>query len=130
MKDYWIKLKHLNSTKDRFNYIMDYIDTAFAENTTTTEVETGTVNVSIKNSSEEGISQASVVLSIEGNETTYTGTTGTQGGCNITSVPYGEYTVNVTHDDYETYTGTVTVDAETIEFNQTLTAKEVVQNEP
>lgn len=56
-----------------------------------------------------------------------TGTTGSAGGCSITGVLDGTYTVTVTADGFEDYSASITVDSTHTSFNISLTA---VQTEP
>lgn len=58
-----------------------------------------------------------------------TGTTGSAGGCSISGVLDGTYTVTVTADGFEDYSGSITVDSTHTSFNISLTAA-VVQTEP
>lgn len=44
---------------------------------------------------------------------TYTGTTGGAGGCNITSVPVGNYAVSAEKEGYTTYEDTLEVTSDT-----------------
>ncbi len=135
MKDYWseLKLNECWSEKQRFNIIMNYIfadedDTEDDEEEVpvgevTNEVQKGKVSVTVTDG-ENGIGNVDVVLSQDGNETTYTGKTGGAGGCNVTDVPYGAYSVTATCDGYTTAETTVTVDAETVELEITLTQQQ------
>ena len=58
-----------------------------------------------------------------------TGTTGSAGGCSINGVLDGTYTVTVTADGFEDYSGSITVDSTHTSFNISLTAA-AVQTEP
>lgn len=51
-----------------------------------------------------------------------TGTTGSAGGCSITGVLDGSYTISVTADGFEDYSGTITVSEDSTSFNISLTA--------
>jgi len=44
---------------------------------------------------------------------TFTGTTGSAGGCTLNNVPVGSYTVTATKTGYTEYTGDLTVTSET-----------------
>ena len=116
-----LKLNQQMSKRDRFNFIMNYIDSATTEEPVVEEVvQTGSIAVSVTDG-ENGIGSVSVVLSQTGNETTYTGNTGGQGGCNIKDVPYGTYDVTATKEGYVTGETTITVDSENEELNIELT---------
>ena len=52
-----------------------------------------------------------------------TGTTGSAGGCTLSDVEYGEYTVEATATGYTTYTDTLTVTSSTSTLEITLTAE-------
>ena len=118
-----LKLNQQMSKRDRFNFIMNYIDNQTTETVEETTVETGNISVSVTDGT-NGIGSVSVILSQTGNETTYTGNTGGAGGCNIKNVPYGEYDVTATATGYEKYEGTFTVDSDEEELNITLTQEE------
>ena len=128
MIDYWSKLK-INecwSEKQRYNIIMNHILNKKEEANPKEEQETvqlGKVSVTVTDG-ENGVGNVDVVLSQTGNETTYTGKTGDAGGCNVTDVPYGEYDVTATATGYVTAETTVTVDAETVDLDITLTLAE------
>lgn len=146
MKDYWseLELNECWSEKQRYNKILNYIfgeDENEENNTSDTnnndtdnieqqQVQKGTVSVNVTDG-ENGIGNVSVVLSQDGNETTYTCPNGTggAGGCNIVEVPYGEYDVTATCEGYETEETTVNVNAETVELDITLTLATVEQTE-
>lgn len=55
-------------------------------------------------------------------ETQYTGKTGSAGGCTISNVPVGTYSVTASATGYTDYTGTLTVTEETNTLSITLTA--------
>lgn len=123
-----LKLNQQMSKRDRFNFIMNYIDqVSEAEEEVT--VETGNISVSVTDGT-NGIGGVSVVLSVTGSETTYTGTTGGAGGCNIKDVPYGTYDVTATATGYVTGSTTITVDSASEELNITLTQEEQQIEEP
>ena len=126
-----LKLNQQMSKRDRFNFIMDYIDNHSTTTTETVEetVDTGDIAVSVTDG-ENGIGGVSVVLSVTGSETTYTGNTGNAGGCNIKNVPYGTYDVTATKDGYVTGETTITVDSANEELTITLTEQEVQTEEP
>lgn len=136
MIDYWSKLR-LNecwSEKQRYNIIMNALLSEEEgdngqEQQDQQEVQKGTVNVTVTDGN-EGIGNVSVVLSKDGSEDTYTCPNGTggAGGCTISNVPYDTYDVTATCEGYETEETTVTVDAETVELEITLTLAE--QQEP
>ena len=129
MKDYWSKLK-LNecwSEKQRFNIIMNYVDSLVEdEEEEEEEVVTKQIQVSIKDTTEANVKSAVVVLSDDGTEE-YTCTTGDAGGCKLQSVPLGEYSVSVTAEGYEDLTDTFTVGDETESLSLVLTPVEEQQ---
>ena len=113
MKDYWkdLSLRETWSKQERFNFIMNYIDEKFGDSTNTSENNTPSepepetvtiadITVSVKNTSDKGISGATVTVSQEGSETTYTGNTGSAGGCTIRDVPLGSYTISTDATGY------------------------------
>lgn len=51
-----------------------------------------------------------------------TGTTGSAGGCTITGVLDGSYTISITADGFEDYSDTIVVDESHTSFNISLTA--------
>lgn len=61
------------------------------------------------------------VILEDNDENQYTGKTGSAGGCTISNVPEGTYTVIATKNGYNEYTGTITVNEETTTLNITLT---------
>lgn len=136
MIDYWSKLK-LNecwSEKQRYNIIMNALlneeEEQQEQEQEEQEVQKGTVSVNVTDGT-DGIGNVSVVLSKEGSEDTYTCPNGTggAGGCTISNVPYDTYNVTATCEGYETEETTVTVNAETVELEITLTPEEE-QQEP
>lgn len=62
------------------------------------EPTTADINVSVKNNLDEAIGNAIVTLT-KGEET-YSGKTGSAGGCTIKNVPFGTYNVLITAEDY------------------------------
>ena len=60
-----------------------------------------------------------VVLTDTENE--YSGKTGSAGGCTISNVPLGEYSVVASATNYAEYTGSITVNEETTALNIVLT---------
>ena len=86
-----------------------------------------TVNiaVTVKNGEDTAIEGATVVLTdTVDSSKTFSGTTGSAGGCNITSVPTGTYVVTATATGYENYTGSepLTVTSETTTLAVVMTA--------
>lgn len=79
-----------------------------------------TVKVHAVDKDGDDVSGAAITLAF-GDET-YTGTTGTAGGCNISNVPYGTYTVTATKTGYANYSGTVTVSRKNTDLPITLTS--------
>lgn len=79
------------------------------------EPVTRTVDFTVQDNSEQGISGARITLTdtTTNEETTNSnGGTGSSGGSSITGVAYGEYTVTVTKDTYTDATFTLTVGEE------------------
>lgn len=114
MKDYWkdLSLREAWSKRERFNFIMNHIDEKAGDespsptNNNASEEEeevtvtTSDISVSVKDNKGVGIGSASVTVSQEGNETTYTGNTGSAGGCTIRNVPVGDYTITTEATGY------------------------------
>ena len=74
----------------------------------------GDVSFTVQDSEEQGISGARITLTnTETEEVKQNGNggTGSSGGSTISELAYGEYTVSVTCDGYEDYTGTLTVNS-------------------
>lgn len=64
--------------------------------------------------STEAIQGVSITLTDTTDSTkTFTGTTGSAGGCTISEVPLGTYTVEATKEGYTDYEDEITVTAET-----------------
>ena len=79
-----------------------------------------TVKVHAVDKDGDDVSGAAITLAF-GDET-YTGTTGTAGGCSISNVPYGTYTVTATKTGNPNYTATVTVSRKNTDLPITLTS--------
>lgn len=120
MTDYWNELEMSKKwgKKERFNFLMDYIDSVFdgpqgyVQDLVIEEEDVGTVKVTVTDG-ENPINQADV--SITG--TDFTGTTGTKGGCTITDVPFGTYTIEASKEGYITGLEDLVVDDELININ-------------
>ena len=82
-------------------------------------IATGTVNVTVVNVNDIPVSSATV------NIDTNPQTTDADGKCSFSNITYGSHELTVTHDDYTTYTETITVDSETVQCNVTLSLKPV-----
>ena len=85
----------------------------------------GDVSFTVQDSEEQGISGARITLTnTETNETSQNGNggTGSSGGSTISNLLYGTYSVTITCDGYEDYTGTLTVDSASSTETITLTA--------
>ena len=83
------------------------------------------IAVSVKDGEDTAVEGASVVLTDSTDDTkTFTCTTGSAGGCNITSVPEGTYVVTATATGYENYTGSepLVVTSETTTLAVVMTA--------
>lgn len=134
MEDYWSKLK-LNecwSKKQRFNILMNHIfnsdEVASKEQQTVTDttdtVDVSTIHVSvIDEDTGDGVNNASV--EVHDDEHSYNGTTGKAGGCNITNVPYGEYTLFVEAEGYESNVDSLTVTGESMDVTVNLTPSSI-----
>lgn len=117
MKDYWnnLSLREAWSKKERFNFIMKYIDEKAGSTDTETPEPTpeeptitiADISVSVKNSDGKGIGNASVVVS--DNVSEYTGSTGSAGGCTVRGVLLGDYTITTSADGYITSVDDFTV---------------------
>lgn len=70
------------------------------------------------------------VILEDSEETQYTGKTGSAGGCTISDVPEGTYSVVATATGYDEYTGTLEVSEETTTLTITLTASVPVSPGP
>ena len=79
-------------------------------------IEYGTVTITVTDTDDNPIKNALVVLGSVGRVTTTR-----NGECTIEDVPYGEYSLVVSHTGYETEIDTVTVDDATIDLSVTLT---------
>ena len=86
------------------------------------DTEPVTVNVSVSVSDgNDPIENADVILE-DAEETQYTGKTGSAGGCTISNVPEGTYSVVATATGYTEYTGTMEVSEDNKTLTITLTA--------
>lgn len=83
---------------------------------TVEEEEYGSIKFTIQDSSEQGIANARITLT---NKTTNVefqngnGGTGSSGGSTISNLPFGEYDILVTCENYENATDEITIDSET-----------------
>ena len=102
----------------------------FIKDTTEPVVEPETVNISVTVTDGQGpIESASVTLTA--NESTVsTGNTGSAGGCTLSNVPLGSYTVTASKTGYTEYTDTLTVTKETTTLAITMTLAEAVDDDP
>ena len=114
--------------EDSFEYVVEFIEMGYPEMTNSyvlikvndnTPAQCGVVHASVT-SNNVGVPNANVVLSAEGSETTYSGIANNQGVCDISDVPYGDYTVTVTANGYEKLTSTVNVNDEETNLGMTL----------
>lgn len=86
-------------------------------------VATRSVSVSVKDGDDDTISGASVTLTdTTDSSKTYTGTTGSAGGCTISNVPDGSYNVKSEKTGYDDYIGTFTVSSTNTNLNITMTS--------
>ncbi len=75
-----------------------------------------TVTVTVVNTSTKNpITNAIVDIGV------HTGTTGTTGQCTLENVKYGTYDITVTHELYEEYMGSISVDASEVDYTAELT---------
>lgn len=125
-KNYWNELDLPSdwSKRERFNYIMAYIDSIFdssdgqeEETPTPTptptpepEVQTGSVSISIYDIDDVKIADANITLTND--DHTYTGTTDEEGECTISDIVYGDYTFTIQADGYEPYEGLIQIIAD------------------
>lgn len=68
------------------------------------------------------VDNVEVVLE-DADENQFTGKTGSAGGCTISNVPEGSYTVMASKTGYTVYTGNITVSEENTTLTITLTAE-------
>ena len=114
MKDYWkdLSLREAWSKRERFNFIINHINEKLGESPNTgsnTEpgeeeaevpVTTSNISISVKDDTGKGIGSASVTVSQNDSEVTYTGVTGSAGGCTIRNVPLGDYIISTDATGY------------------------------
>ncbi|MDD5984111.1 MAG: carboxypeptidase-like regulatory domain-containing protein [Turicibacter sp.] len=86
-----------------------------------TPTVTRNISVSVTDGT-TGIGSVDVVLE-DADENQYTGKTGSAGGCTISNVPEGSYTVMASKTGYAVYTGNITVSEENTTLTITLTAE-------
>lgn len=135
MKDYWndLSLREAWSKQERFNFIMNHIheklgqspSTPSGQTTPTDEpseptVTTADIKVSVKDSKGKGIGSASVTVTRDGSEATYTGVTGSAGGCTIRNVPIGSCSISTDATGYISSVDDYTVTAGENNFTVTL----------
>lgn len=86
-----------------------------------TPTVTRNISVSTTNGTDP-VSNVDVTLEdADGNQ--FTGKTGSAGGCTISNVPEGSYTVMASKTGYTVYTGNITVGEENTTLTITLTAE-------
>ena len=94
---------------------------------TATTPEPTSTNISVTVSDGTDAVENAVVLLTDttDNTKTYTATSGSAGGCTLSNVEYGTYTVTATCSGYENYTGAenLTVTSETTTLNITMTTE-------
>lgn len=91
------------------------VDFILEEETIEDEPVTRTVDFTVQDNSEQGISGARITLTNTATDeetTNSNGGTGSSGGSSVTEVAYGEYNVTVTKDTYTDATFTLTVGEE------------------
>lgn len=86
-----------------------------------TPTVTRNISVSVTDGT-TGIGSVDVVLE-DADENQYTGKTGSAGGCTISNVPEGSYSVMASKTGYAVYTGNITVGEENTTLTITLTAE-------
>ncbi len=82
--------------------------------------ETVNISASVTNGTDP-LSQVTIVLTNTETESTFTKTTGSQGGCSFNNIPLGTYTVSASKEGYDSYSGSLTVTSETDSLEITLT---------
>ena len=91
------------------------------ENPSTQNDTEETVNISVTvTDGENPINSASVTLTDSITSDTITGTTGSAGGCTLSNVPLGDYSVTVSATNYENYSDTISVAKETTTLSITM----------
>lgn len=126
MKDYWKKLS-LNETwskRERFNYIMNYLEGKISsnnndnpepqepENPVEPAVTLADINVSIKDDNDNGINGATVEVTKDDN-ILFSNQTGSAGGCILRDVPIGDYLMHTHADGYiDSYDDFTVIDGE------------------
>lgn len=88
--------------------------------TASEEPQVCTVSVSVTDGN-DGVGNVDVTIT-DGTEQ-YTGKTGNAGGCTISNVPYGEYSVTAVAEGYTEYEDTITINSETQELSIVLVAE-------
>ena len=124
MKDYWSKLK-LNecwSDKQRFNIIMDYIDSKLpndnaTESSNSTDKNddvpvTATLNITVNDDEGEAVDSANILFVNTDTNEEISKTTGNKGGCNPT-LNIGEYTITISKEGYVTLEESINVTEDT-----------------
>lgn len=112
MKDYWneLTLSQKWDKKERFNFIMDYIDSKSSDDPTPepTPVDNkGTINVTVIDEEEKPVNNADVSVYDKGEP--FEATTGTDGKCQIVDVPYGDYTIEAVAEGFDFTVDSITV---------------------
>ena len=101
--------------------VVDSTHTEFTVEMEQTVIPTYTVHVDVDDGAETPVSGAAVVLTNKvDSDVTFTGTSGSAGGCNITNVPAGTYVVTASAEGYDDYTASedlVVDSAETISIS-------------
>ena len=127
MKDYWSKLK-LNESwgkKERFNYIMNYIDEVIGGSDDEGGDEgdnTGKVTVTVTDKATgDVVSNADVSIYDKGEP--YEGTTGSNGKCTISNIPYGTYTIEAVAEGFDFTVESITIDKAAMDYGMELTVE-------
>lgn len=103
----------------------------FIKDTTEPVVEPETVNISVTvTDGKDPIESVSVSLTDTNNNVVKTGTTGSAGGCTLSSVELGTYTVTASASGYTEYTDSLTVTNETTTLAITMSVAEVLEENP
>lgn len=99
----------------------------FIKDITEPVVEPETVNISVTvTDGQDPIESVSVNLTDTNDNIVKTGTTGSAGGCTLSNVPLGSYTVTASKTGYTEYTDTLTITKETTTLAITMSIAETI----
>lgn len=109
-----VSLGHYTVVTSKEGYIDDEDDITVVKGVNELEItlseETGNIKITVVDENEDPVANANVKVYLTIDES-YESTTGRAGGCTIRDVPFGEYTLEVTAEGFETTTETLTVNA-------------------